>query len=109
MEKNKLEVELLLDRVIIEGIKKEDEQRASGFTVPAKAREQNQNLPKYGYIVAVGPGDPAKGKMSVRVGDLVMYQFYSGVPLTMNNTDYLVMREGDICFIMPNKNRETNG
>lgn len=105
MEKTKLEVELLLDRVIIEQIKAEDEERSSGFTVPAAARANNINLPKYGWIVAAGPGDPAKGPMTVKVGDMVCYTFYSGTPLTFGSTNYMIMREGDIVFTLPNKKR----
>lgn len=105
MEKSKLDVELLLDRIIVEQIKAEDEQRTSGFTVPAQARENNVNLPKYGWVVAVGPGDPAKGKMTVKVGDMICYQFFSGVPLTFDKTNYMIMREGDVVFTLPNKKR----
>lgn len=106
MEKTiKLGVELQLDRIIVEQIKVTDEQRESGFTVPAAAREKNVNLPKYGWIVAVGPGDPQKGPMTLKVGDLICYQFYSGTPLTFNKTDYMIMRAGDVVFTLPNKNR----
>lgn len=93
-------VELLLDRVIIEGIKVKDEVTATGFTVPAEARAKTTNLPKYGYVVAVGPGDPAKGDMKVKVGDMVCYLFYSGTPLSMGDRQFLIMREVDIAFII---------
>lgn len=93
-------VELLLDRVIVEKIAVEDEVRETRFTVPASAREQNINLPKYGYIVAAGPGDPNKGQMKVKVGDKVCFMFYSGTPLSIGEKQYMIMREPDIAFII---------
>lgn len=93
-------VELLLDRVIIEAIKVKDEVTTTGFTVPADARAKTVNLPKYGYVVACGPGDPAKGDMKVKVGDMVCYIFYSGTPLSMGDREFLIMREVDIVMII---------
>lgn len=103
-EGNPLEgVELLLDRVIVEKIKVVDEVRETGFTVPASARENNINLPKYGYIVAAGPGDPNRGEMKVKVGDKVCFMFYSGTPLTFGDRQFLIMREFDVAFIIDKK------
>ena len=91
-------IELTLDRIIVEGIAIKDEIRETGFTVPAHAREKSINLPKYGIVVATGPGDPGKGEMKVKVGDKVCYAFYSGVPLSMDDRNFLIMREFDVIF-----------
>lgn len=93
-------VELLLDRVIIEGIKEKDEVSETGFAFKAEWRAKTTNLPKFGYIVAAGPGDPAKGEMKVKVGDKVCYLFYSGTPISMGDRQFLIMREVDIVFII---------
>lgn len=95
-------VELLLDRIIIERMKVQDEVRETGFTVPAEARAKNINLPQYGHVVAVGPGDPAKGPLKVKAGDKVCFSFYSGIPLSIADRQFLIMREYDVIFILKN-------
>lgn len=106
MDKNPVKalegVEMLLDKIIVERIAIKDEIRETGFTVPAAAREQNINLPKYGYVVAAGPGDPSRGEMKVKVGDKVCYMFYSGTPLSIGERQFLIMREFDVAFILKN-------
>lgn len=92
--------ELMLDRIIVEGIKREDEVRETGFTVPAAAREAAINLPKYGIVMACGPGDMNKGEMKVKVGDKICYAFYSGVPISVRDRHFLIMREFDVIFIL---------
>ena len=91
-------VELLLDRVIIEKIPVKDEVRETGFTVPAAAREANINLPKYGFIVACGPG-----VTKVKPGDKICFLFYSGTPLSIGEKQFLIMREFDIVFVLTKK------
>lgn len=93
-------VELMLDRIIVEAVPVKDEIRETGFTVPADARAKNINLPKFGIVVAAGKGDPGKGEMKVKVGDKVCYAFYSGVPLSMGDRQFLIMREFDVIFIL---------
>ena len=91
---------LMGDRLIIEAIKVEDEQRETGFTIPAPIRMQNVNLPKYGVVMAVGPGDPAKGPLPVKVGDKICYAFYGGTPISVRDRQFLIMRAFDIHFIL---------
>lgn len=93
-------VELMLDRLIIEPIAIKDEIRETGFVVPAVAREKSVNLPKYGIVVAAGAGDPGKGEMKVKVGDMICYAFYSGVPLSTGGRQFLILREFDVIFIL---------
>lgn len=96
-------VELLLDRIIVQKIAARDEVTETGFTVPADAREKNINLPKYGYVVAAGPGDPARGAMKCKVGDKVCFLFYSGTPLSIDDKQFMIMREFDVVFIIKEK------
>ncbi len=39
-------------------------------------------------------------KMNVKVGDRVLYGKYSGTELTIEDTDYLIMKESDIFGIV---------
>ena len=49
--------------------------------------------------MAVGAGT-SDHKMNVKVGDSVLYGKYSGTELTVNDTDYLIMKESDIFGIV---------
>ena len=52
-----------------------------------------------GKVVAIGQGT-ADHKMNVKVGDNVLYGKYSGTELTVDGTDYLIMKESDIFGIV---------
>lgn len=95
-----INVQLLLDRVIVEPIDLEDEVRDSGIVITKEMRAKHQNLPRFGRIRAAGPGDPNRGAMTVKVGDLISFLFYSGTPFEFNGTTHLIMREWDIIMIV---------
>ena len=52
----------------------------------------------------VGPGrvteDGKKIPMEVKKGDKVLYGKYSGTEVTIDDTEYLIMRESDILAIV---------
>jgi chaperonin GroES len=52
----------------------------------------------------VGPGriteDGKKIPMEVKKGDKILYGKYSGTEVTIDNVDYLIMRESDILAIV---------
>jgi chaperonin GroES len=83
------------DRILVKPAPAE-EKTASGIIIPDTAKEK----PQRGQIVAVGPGKTAdNGTLvapQVKVGDNVLYGKYSGTELTIDGTDYLIMKESDI-------------
>ena len=68
---------------------------ASGIIIPDNAKEK----PQKGTVVAVGPGTKDE-KVTVKVGDTVLYGKYAGTELKFDGTDYLMMRESDILAIV---------
>ena len=84
----------LADRVLVEPAPAE-ERTAGGIIIPDTAKEK----PQRGKVVAVGNGKPDE-PMTVKVGDTVLYGKYSGTELSMDGTDYLMMRESDILAII---------
>lgn len=84
----------LSDRVLVKPAEAE-EKTASGIFIPDTAKEK----PQKGEVVAVGPGNKDE-KLTVKVGDLVLYGKYSGTEITVDNEDYLIMRESDILAII---------
>lgn len=88
----------LHDRVIVKPTAAEEKTKG-GLIIPDTAKEK----PQRGEVIAIGPGKVTEdGKMvtpSVKVGDSVLYGKYSGTEVTIDDTDYLIMRESDIFAI----------
>ena len=89
-----LKIQPLSDRVLVEPQEAETK-TSSGIYIPDSAKEK----PQQGKIVAVGKGKKDH-KMTVKVGDIVLYGKYSGSELKYEGTDYLIMREEDILAII---------
>ncbi len=87
-------IQPLADRVLVEPAAAE-EKTASGLYIPDTAKEK----PQKGTVVAVGNGKKDE-PLTVKVGDTVLYGKYSGTELTVEGTDYLIMREADIFAII---------
>lgn len=90
----KVNIKPLADRVLIEPLQAETK-TASGIIIPDNAKEK----PQKGTVVAVGPGTKDE-KMTVKIGDAVLYGKYAGTELKLDGTDYLMMRESDILAIV---------
>ncbi|MEE8478766.1 MAG: co-chaperone GroES [Candidatus Neomarinimicrobiota bacterium] len=94
-----LKLKPLEDRVVVEPKDAEDK-TASGIILPDTAQEK----PQEATIVAIGPGKASDSgtivKMTVKVGDKVLYGKYSGSEVTVNGKEYLIMRESDILAIL---------
>ena len=60
-----------------------------------KRIEKTKEKPQKGKIIAVGNGTK-ENKITVKVGDQVLYGKYSGTELNINGVDYLIMKESDI-------------
>ncbi|MDR2173980.1 MAG: co-chaperone GroES [Burkholderiales bacterium] len=89
----------LHDRIIVKRVE-EERKTAGGIVIPDTAAEK----PSMGEVVAVGPGktddDGDTIKMSVKVGDKVLFGKYSGQEFKMDGQDYLHMREDDVIGIV---------
>jgi len=89
----------LKDRVLVK-YSEEPEKSAGGLYIPDTAKEK----PQRGEIVAVGSGkitdDGKVQKMEVKVGDIVLFEKYSGSKINIDETEYLILREDDILGII---------
>lgn len=90
----KVNIKPLADRVLVQPLEAETK-TASGIIIPDNAKEK----PQKGTVVAVGPGTKDE-RITVKVGDTVLYGKYSGTDLKLDGTDYLMMRESDILAII---------
>jgi chaperonin GroES len=85
----------LRDRLLVERIE-EQEQRVGAIIVPDTAKEK----PQQGRVVAVGKGRVNdKGEvfpLDVKAGDTVLFGKYAGVEVTLDGTEYLILREDEV-------------
>ena len=94
-----MKIKPLSDRVVIKPADP-DEKVQGGIIIPDTAKEK----PQKGKIVAVGPGKVSDAGQTiaptVKVGDVVLYGKYSGTEVTIDNEDYLIVRESDVLAII---------
>ncbi|WGH26022.1 MAG: co-chaperone GroES [Candidatus Shikimatogenerans bostrichidophilus] len=90
----KIKVKPLHDRVIIEPLPVE-KKTSTGIYIPETAKEK----PQEGIVIAVGNGKK-NYNMTVKNGDKVLYNKYSGTDLKINDKKYLIMHENDILAII---------
>ena len=84
----------LADRVVIEPAAAE-EKTASGIIIPDTAKEK----PQRGTVVAVGPGKKDE-PTTLKEGDAVLYGKYAGTEITIDGSEYLIMKESDVLGVI---------
>jgi len=89
-----MKIKPLADQVLIEPISIE-EKTASGIILPDTADKEK---PEQGKVIEVGPGRDKK--MSVKVGDLVLFNKYGPNEIKIDNKEYLIAKEEDILAIL---------
>lgn len=88
----------LADRVILKMIESEETTKG-GIILTGSAKEK----PTVAEVISVGPGGVVDGKdivMTVKVGDKVITDKYAGTKVTLDDTDYVVVRQHDILAIV---------
>lgn len=87
------------DRVIVK-VQEEEEKTVGGIVLASNAKEK----PTQGEVVAVGNGvyseNGEKLPMTVKKGDTVLYDKYSGTNVEYDGEKYLVLHEKDVLAII---------
>jgi chaperonin GroES len=91
---NNVNITPLHDRVIVKPAAAE-EKTAGGIIIPDTAKEK----PQRGTVVAAGPGKKDE-PTTVKAGDTVLYGKYAGTEVSLDGSDFLIMRESDILAIV---------
>jgi len=93
-------IKVLDYRIAVEEIKDTDAKTPSGIIVPEFAKYSQ----KAGRVVAVGSGKLlSNGKrepMDVRVGDIVIYDKYSGVEVEHDGTTYTILGGAEVLAVI---------
>ena len=88
----------LADRVVLKMVEAEETTK-SGIILTAAAQEK----PQIAQVVEVGPGgmvDGAEVVMTVKVGDKVVTNKYSGTEIKLDGTEYVIVKQSDILAIV---------
>ena len=92
----KLNIRPLGDRVVVEPAKAEAK-TSSGIIIPDTAKEK----PNQGTVVAVPDDDGDKeNKVTVKVGDTILYGKFAGTEIEIAGNDYLIISEQDILAVI---------
>jgi chaperonin GroES len=84
----------LHDRVLVRRLE-ERETAKGGIIIPDTAKEK----PQEGEVMAVGAGKIEKGQrvpLDVKVGDRILIGKYTGNDITIDDQEYLILREEEI-------------
>ena len=89
----------LHDRVLLKRVDQE-EKTAGGIIIPDSAKEK----PQQGKVIAAGNGkkkdDGTVVPLDVKVGDTILFGKYSGNEVTVEDNEYLIMREDEALAII---------
>lgn len=98
-----IEFKPLNSRVLIKPL--EEKETEGGIIIPDTAKEK----PKRGEVLAVGPGklldDGSRSEMSVKPGDIVLFNLYSPDEFKEDGETYMVIDETSIMGILNKKNK----
>ncbi len=93
----------LHDRVLVRRLESQETTKG-GIIIPDTAKEK----PMEGQVVAVGTGHHHENgtvhPLAVKAGDQIVFTKWSGTEITIDNQDYIVMKESDIMGILDNTN-----
>lgn len=87
------------DKVVVQLVEQE-EKTASGIYLPDSAKKK----PQEGKIVAIGGGrvldNGERNKLTVKVGDRVLFSKYGGNEVTVEGQEYTILDEDQIYAIL---------
>ncbi len=81
----------LKERVVVKYSNEEIEKTAGGIYVPDVAKEK----PQKGTVEAIG-----SEVKELKVGDVVLFEKYSGSKIKLDDVEYLIIKEEDILGII---------
>ncbi|NLU24576.1 MAG: co-chaperone GroES [Clostridiales bacterium] len=88
----------LADRVVLKMVEAEETTKG-GIILTGAAKEK----PSVAEVISVGPGGTVDGKtvtMTVKAGDKVITDKYAGSKITLDDVEYLIVRQNDILAIV---------
>jgi chaperonin GroES len=94
-----MKIRPLQDRVLIRRVE-EEEKTSGGIIIPDTAKEK----PQEGEVVATGKGrvrdDGSVTALDVKPRDRVLFSKYAGTDVTLDGSDYTILREDDVLAVL---------
>ena len=94
-----MKIRPLHDRILVTRVAEQEVGRG-GIIIPDTAKEK----PQEGMVVAVGKGrvteDGTRLAPDVQGGDRILFGKYSGSEVTIENVEYVIMREEDVLAVL---------
>ncbi|MGD8720068.1 MAG: co-chaperone GroES [Candidatus Zixiibacteriota bacterium] len=94
-----VQVRPLGDRILVKRLE-EEEVVKGGIIIPDTAKEK----PQRGEVIAVGLGrldeDGDRIPLDVKAGDSILFGKYAGNEVTIDDEEYLIMREDDVLAVI---------
>ena len=94
-----MKIQPLGDRIMVEVLEAKDVTKG-GIVLPDSAKEK----PQEAKVIAVGKGKISEdGKviqLQVKAGDKILFGKYTGTEITVNDTEYLILKEEDVLAII---------
>ena len=94
-----MKIRPLHDRILVARVAVQDVGRG-GIIIPDRAKEK----PQEGTVIAVGNGkvtdDGTRIPPDVQTGDRILFGRYSGSDVTVDDSEYVIMREEDVLAIL---------
>ena len=94
-----MKIRPLHDRILVTRVAEQEVGRG-GIIIPDTAKEK----PQEGMVVAVGNGkvndDGKRVALDVQSGDRILFGKYSGNEVTLENVEYVIMREEDVLAVL---------
>lgn len=93
----------LCDRIVVRCVERGDK-TTGGVLVPDAVEEKSQE----GEVVAVGPGvrdeNGALQPLDLNPGDRILFVKRSGVEVTIDGKDLLILKQSDVMAVLENAN-----
>ncbi len=90
----------LHDRILVERLDEAEQQSSGGIIIPDSAKEK----PQQGKVIAAGNGkkkdDGTVVPLDVSVGDTILFGKYTGNEVTVDDSEYMIMREDEVLAII---------
>ena len=92
----------LLDRILVKPIREDDVKSKAGIIIPESISKEK---PEKGKVIAVGEGKwnedgDHRVKISVKVGDVVLFTKYSPDEIKIDDEEYFILREENILAVI---------
>jgi chaperonin GroES len=99
IRRKRMKIRPLYDRILVKRLES-TETKKGGIIIPDSAKEK----PQEGKVIAVGNGkvtdEGKKISLDVKTGDRILFGKYSGSEVTLDNEEYLILREEDVLCIL---------